>query len=443
MSESFDLVVVGGGPAGVEAALQGARLGRRVALVDDGPRIGGAVAAATVPSKALHDAARRRAHGGGGDPLDLSWLPRLVEDHARAAAAHLARAGVVNVRGRARFVDPTTLAVGDRLLQARGVVLATGARPRRPRLAPTHPRVLDSDQVGALARLPRELVVIGGGVIAWEWASILAGLGVQVTLVDPSPRPLDAQEPALVDVVRARFERDGGRLLLGDPPAAIDARDDGVTTRLRSGEVVRADSVLVSAGRATDLGPLDLARAGLGPDAHGRLSVDACGRTAVAHVTAAGDVIGPPGLAGTALEQGRRAALAALSLDPGPPLAAPPVGIFTLPELASAGEDAVRARARGLEVVVGHADLGLLARGRIGDTGGRLQLVVARDRRVLGVQLVGDGATELVHVGLLALGRPVGELVSTPFNFPTLAEGYRVAALDALDQLARERTAAA
>lgn len=442
----FDLVVIGGGPAGQEAALEGARLGGRVALVDDGARMGGAVANGTVPSKALHDAARR-----GRASLDLAWLGALVDEHATAAAQRLERAGVTWVRGRARFGSATTVVVagpdGERTLEARGIVLATGSRPVRPRIVPVHPRILDSDGVGWLPRLPRTLLVLGSGVVAWEWASILAGLGVGVTLVDPSPRPLPGQEEALVDLVRQRFARDGGTLLQGEAPAEVLPRDDAVALRLRSGRLLEAERLLVSAGRAPDLAPLALDRAGLALEG-GRLKLDPQGRTSLAHVTVAGDLAGPPGLATTAMEQGRRAAALALGRDPGPAPPAPPVGIYTLPELASAGEDAAAARARGARVVVGRAALGALARGRIAShasgsaragTQGALQLVVDEATgALLGVQIAGDGATELVHVGLLSLGRPALDLARTPFNYPSLAEAYREAALDA----GRQRVAA-
>ena len=464
----FDLIVLGSGPGGFAAALVGASTGARTALVEAARSVGGAcVHRGTIPSKALRETALRvsRAHLGEGlarfelrADVELKRLMGQVDSIARAHAGtmqrQLERAGVRLIHGRARFLEPGKLEVrqlqgAPLLLAARAIVIATGSRPRQTPAVPIdHENVLDSDSILSMLYLPRSLAVLGGGVVACEYASIFAHLGVAVTIIDRAPQPLAFLDSEVTASFLERFG-DAGGTYLGEREI-VDVRWDGVSRvdiRLRDGGLVTSDKVLAALGRVANVAALELERTGLAPNERGLLAVDERCRTAVAGLWAVGDVIGPPALAATAMEQGRRAARDALGLALGHPPEMAPVGIYTVPEIASVGLTEAEARARGETVVVGRAHFDEVARGRInGDVRGLLKLVVrCADRRVLGAQLVGEGVTEIVHVAQVALiaGWAVDEFVDNVFNFPTLAEAYRLAALDAADQLPALRASAA
>ena len=459
-----DLLVIGGGPAGQKAAVQAAKAGRRVVLVDEEAAPGGAcVRLGTIPSKTLRETAvafeafRRRTGGvvevrvPPGVRLEslMTRLADVVREHERVIGDQLGRNGVAVWRGRARFVSPRAVDVvgvdgARRQVAAGAVIIATGSRPRNPADVPIdHEHVLDSDSILSLAWLPASLTVVGAGVIACEYASIFAALGVSVTMVDAGPRPIGFLDAELVGQFLAAFARLGGRFLGGRRVADIGWNGvDAVTTRLDDGTVLASDKLLYCLGRTANLDGLDVAAAGLRPGPRGTLEVDACFRTAVPHIYAAGDVIGPPALAATAMEQGRRAACHALGLEAGGVRDLVPVGVYTVPEMACVGADE---RAPG-GVVVGRARFAELARGRIaGAEEGLLKLVCDADgRKLLGVHVVGEGACELVHVGQMAIagGLDVDVFVDQALNFPTLAEAYRVAALEVINRRPRAARAA-
>jgi NAD(P) transhydrogenase len=322
---------------------------------------------------------------------------------------------------------------------AADVIIATGSRPRSPAgLNVDHEVVFDSDSILSLAELPRSLAVLGGGVIACEYASIFAGLGVQVTILDRGARPLAFLDADLSAGFLAAFTEMGGTYVGGVAPSDVARNADlSVTVGDGSRALARVDRVLCCLGRVANVEHLQLANAGLTVNERGLLDVDARGRTRVAHIWAAGDVIGAPALASTSMEQGRRAALGALGVED-ESARAPliPTGVYTIPELGAVGLTEAEARAKYGDVRIGRARFDEIARGLIsGQSHGMLKLVCDRaGERVLGVHAIGDGACDLVHVGLMAMlgGLPVRTFVEQPMNFPTLAEAYRVAALAVL-----------
>lgn len=462
----FDVVVVGSGPAGQKAAIQAAKAGRRVCIVEQEASVGGAcVHRGTIPSKTLRETARHLSelrrrlgrHVRIDVPSDLqlaSLMDRLdsvVRAHVDYQARQLQRNGVARIHGRARFVDPHSLEVTTTrretcVLRGDLVVLAPGSRPRCPADVPVdHEHVYDSDSILSMAYLPESLTVLGSGVIATEYATIFAALGVEVTMVDRAARPLAFLDAELTDRLLASFERQDGCVYVPDAKIASVAWNgvDKVVTRLANGWVVESEKLLCALGRVANVEGLALERAGLAVNRAGHVPVDKDGRTAVPHIFAVGDVVGPPSLASAAMEQGRRAVRAALDL-PRPERSEPiPTGIYALPEIASVGLDEPTACAAGADVVVGRANFAEIARGHInGNEDGMLKLVVdGTTRRVLGCQVVGEGATELIHVAQMAMAAnaEVDAFVERVFNFPTMAESYRVAALDALGRIEARR----
>lgn len=461
----FDLIVIGGGPAGQQAALQGARAGRRVLLVERGIIGGACVHHGTIPSKTMREAAlaldgfRRRT----GDTFELavrqdlqvrSLLQRVdavVDAHERYMAAQMTRGGVTLWQGQARFVTPHRVLVQDlhgqeRRATARVLVIASGSRPRTPPEFPIdHEHVLDSDSILSLIYLPATLTVVGAGVIASEYASIFSALGVKVVMIDRGDRPLGFLDPELTARFVRVFSAMGGRYLgrVAVREVAWDGLSQVVTT-LADGQEIRSEKMLVALGRQANIEGMDLEAAGLRPNERGLLLVDAHCRTAVPHIYAAGDVIGPPALASSAMEQGRRAVCHALGLPPGPPAETYPVGVYTVPEMASVGLSEAQAIERHGGALVGRAPFHELARGQIAAIPEGLLKMVAdpEGRRLLGVQIIGEGAAELIHLGQVTLlsGGEVDAFVENIFNFPTLAEAYRVAALEIVHRRAAARS---
>jgi NAD(P) transhydrogenase len=465
-----DVIVIGGGPAGMHAALEAARLGRRVALLDEEPDVGGAcVRRGTIPSKTLRETAVSLDGVGKKSagvvelslPDDtaleslLSRTRQVVQAQERTWSQHLRRAGVQMLHGRASFVAGSD----GRLLQVEtvrrhrytltattSVVIATGSRPRTPDNIPVdHEVILDSDSILSLPWLPKSLVVLGGGVIATEYASIFATLGVEVVAIDKAQRPLGFLDAEVVDCFLTAFTNSGGTFIGGRSVTAVEPDAGGVRVCLDDGEVLQTDKVLVAFGRVANVERLRLENVGLSTDQRGLLVVDAVFRTSHPHILAVGDVIGPPSLASTSMEQGRRAGrnacgLTAVSQTP----LAVPVGVYAIPELAAIGLSEAEAAQQGRTVIVGRAQFADTARGVIAAAeGGMLKLVVNEDGdKILGVHIVGEGAAELVHLGQLAMlgGLSPQVFVEQAFNIPTMAEAYRIAALDAARGVERQRT---
>jgi NAD(P) transhydrogenase len=459
-AEEFDLVVIGGGPAGEKGANQAAYFGYRVAVVERRRRPGGAaIAVSGVPVKALRDTAvylsgwsRRDTYGVG-----IGLAPDLVMNRLRARVAdvvatmtsaveeNLHRHGVELVHGEARLGPDQTVVVrdeerGDRVLRAGVVLLATGSRPHHPSGIPFEdPDVHDSESVLSIKRLPERVVVVGGGPVGCEYASIFAALGVQVTLVDRGARLLPLLDGELSAALAHSLERSGARLMLGAQVDAVERDADGLIVRV-NGEVLRPDLVLHAVGRAGNVERLGLAEAGVQADDRGRVRVDRSFRTTAPGIYAAGDITGPPGLASAAMEQARIAMCSAFkipfkkSLDP-----VVPTGIYTLPEAAMVGLTEEEARAASADVETGRALFDTNARALIaGSTEGLVKLVFqVSDRRLIGAHILGEEASELIHTAQAVLhnGGTIDEFIDTTFNFPSRADAYKYAAYDGLQHL--------
>lgn len=454
----YDIVVIGSGPAGQKAAIQGAKAGKRVAVIEREPGVGGGcVYRGTIPSKTLRESAlqleRTKQSSTTLDVrvppnIPVASLMRRVDDVVKAHGLYmenqLRRNGISFFHGRAKFCSPTLIEMLSidgikQLITADTIVIATGSRPRAPAGVPIdHENVLDSDSILSMIYLPRSLTVLGGGVVASEYASIFSALGVHVTLVDRADRPLQFLDEELVRMFVQSFEQGGGRYCAGQ--AVTDVRWDGISqvvTTLQNGQVIRSDKMLVAVGRQPNLEDLNLDATGLTLTEKGTLAVNEHCQTSLPHIYGVGDLLGPPGLASSAMEQGRRAVCHALGLQEGRSSDIP-IGIYTIPEMASIGLDEAAARTRYREVLVGRARFDEIARGQIsGICNGLLKLVAdPTGEYLLGVQIVGEGATELIHVGQIALQHAgtIDSFVENIFNFPTLAEGYRIAALDIVGQ---------
>lgn len=453
----FDLVCIGSGPAGQRAAVQAAKLGKRVAVIEQRAAVGGVcIETGTIPSKTFREAVRaysqlERAVGGGRvrpSMPDLAFkVVDVVQTELDIVRDQLARNQVELIRGRASFQGPHTLAVdsdsGRRTLTTQHVLIAVGTCPSQPDDVEIDGEVFfNSDQILSMPELPRTLAVIGAGVIGVEYACMFAALGVRVTVIDRRSRPLSFLDSELVDELVDQMRREQVEFRMSESIAAagraLQEHPSGVI-ELSSGERLEFDAALFSIGRRGSTDHLGLPAIGLEVDGRGLLTVDRQLRTAVPNVYAAGDVIGFPSLAATSSEQGRLAACHMFGAQAEPMADHYPVGIYAIPELSMVGVTEDELLQRGIPYVAGVARYREIARGQIlGDDSGLLKLLFERDtRRLLGVHCIGTQATELVHVGqaVLALGGGLDYFLSTVFNYPTLAECYKVAAYDAANKL--------
>lgn len=456
----YDLLVLGSGPGGQRAAIAAAKLGRRVALVERGHMVGGlCVQTGTIPSKTMREAVlhltglRQRELYGESYRVkqditvdDLAArTEQVVAREVDVIRNQLTRNHVELLQGTARFVDPHTLAISagidaDRKLTADTIVIATGSEPARPDAVEFDGRiVIDSDGVLSLDSIPTSMVVVGAGVIGVEYASMFAALGTKVTLVDQRPHMLEFLDAEIVEALQYHLRDISVTFRFGEKVAAVEHHEHETVTLLESGKRIPADTVLYSAGRYGATGDLDLSNAGLSADDRGRIKVDERFRTSVEHIYAVGDVIGFPSLAATSMEQGRLAANYAFgeAVHATDPLL--PVGIYSIPEISYVGQTEEQLTEAAIPYEVGRGRYRELARGQIiGDSHGVLKLLVsATDRSLLGVHVFGSQATELVHIGqaVMVSGGTVDSLVDVVFNYPTLAEAYKVAALDATNKL--------
>jgi NAD(P) transhydrogenase len=456
VSHDYELLVIGSGPAGQRAAIQAAKLGRRVAVVERRELGGVSVNWGTIPSKTLREAivyltgmSQRSTYGESYRVKeeitidDLRHRTKQVIDREVDVVRHqLIRNHVQIVAGNARFVDPHTVAVSggaEQQLTAERFVIASGTRPARPASVEFDDRtILDSDGLLLLDRVPASIVVVGAGVVGIEYASMFAALGAKVTVVEKRPRLLDFCDSQIIEGLQYHLRDLGVVFRLGEEVTAVDRHDQAVVTHLASGKRIASDVVLYAAGRQGETDDLQLENAGLEADERGRITVGPDYRTAVEHIYAAGDVIGGPALAATSMEQGRVAAAHAFG-EAASMSEVLPIGIYTIPEISYVGRNEEELTAAAIPYEVGISRYRELARGHIlGDTYGMLKLLVSlEDHTILGVHVVGTNATEVVHIGqmVMGLGGTIDYLVDAVFNYPTLAESYKVAALDARNRL--------
>lgn len=461
----FDFVVLGSGPAGRRAAIQAAKLGKSVLVVDDRSKVGGvSVHTGTIPSKTLRETALNlsgwrergfygRSYRAKSDLCsdDLSTRMRRTFDYEVAVLEHqFARNGVRTMIGNGRFDGPGRVVVVrtedgrrfEEVVEAGKVLIAVGTVPHRPSHIPFNDtNVFDSDGFIARPRLPRSLTVVGGGVIGVEYATIFSALDVPVTLIDPRQRLLEFMDAEIVDNLVHLMRDNGMTLRLGGMVDKIRfAANGNPVCLLEDGRQVSSEMVLFTAGRSGATGALGLDTVGLEVDRRGYLEVDRTSfRTTNPDIYAAGDVVGFPCLASVSMEQGRAAACHAF----GAPLPlegqSNPYGVYAVPELSAVGMSEEQVRAAGIAYECGVARFRETSRGHImGMDYGVLKMICARDtRRVLGVHIIGEGASELIHIGqaVINLGGTVDYFVDNSFNYPTLAEGYKIAALDVWNRL--------
>jgi len=460
-TSDYDLVVIGSGPAGRAAAIQAGKLKRKVLVIDRSDRFGGvSVHTGTIPSKTLRETVmnlsgwRERTFYGRSyrakeaiGAEDLKARLHMTLDYEVDVLEHqFARNHVETLNGTAKFVDAHTVAVaiGDgKTVQvtSKKIIIATGTRTYRPDYVPFNGQtVVDSDEFLQLAKIPRSLVVVGAGVIGVEYASMFSALDVRVTLIEPRDSFLDFIDRATIEEFVHQIKENGLDLRLGSAISNIQDEDEYVELSLENGRHVRAEMLLFAAGRMGATDELNLGAANLKTDHRGRLTVDRKSyQTDVPHIYAAGDVIGHPSLASTSLQQGRVAACHALETPTLPESPWFPYGIYSVPEISTCGMSEEEVQERGIPYEIGVGRFRETSRGHImGIEHGFVKMLVSlKTRRLLGVQIVGEGATELIHIAqaVLNLKGTVGYFVENTFNYPTLAEAYRIAGLDAFNRM--------
>jgi NAD(P) transhydrogenase len=435
MQKPFDLAVIGSGPGGLRAAIQAAKLGKSVVIIEKDKAGGASVHTGTIPSKSLREAALDPTTDF---PSAVKRMRGVLAAESKVVLAQLKRNKVEFVKGRAEFLGPNEIAVKGRRIRAKNFVIATGTRPIRNTEFPFRlPNVHDSDSILGLKKLPASLLVIGAGVIGCEYASIFARLGCKVTLVDRRQELLRSVDAEVIEALRREFKAASVQLLLGCDLGPITKAKGSANLEVKlNGRRKTFPQALVCMGRQPNTEDLKLELAGVKMAERGYIEVDRQSyRTSASHIHAVGDVIGAPALAASSAEQGRIAACRIFH-EPCPDFPASfPYGIYTIPEISSVGLLEEEAKKQNIPHVVGRANFSELARGIIvGDRNGFIKLVVhATTRKILGVHAIGMGASELVHIGqaALALGAPVDFLVDNVFNYPTFAEAYKVAALHA------------
>jgi NAD(P) transhydrogenase len=460
---SYDLLVIGSGPAGQKAAIQAAKLRKRVAIIEKEPVVGGAsVNTGTLPSKTLKDAIyylhgfKLRSFPNVSYSLkktltfrDLMTRKDLVtKKELDVVTNQLERNDVEIIHGLASFVDPHTIQVLQRTGQveqcrAPYIVIATGSRPRAAEGIPfNNVTVCDSDSILSTETIPKTMVVVGGGVIGCEYASMFAAFGIKVTLLERRTELLRFVDQEIVQALIYQMRSTGVTVRLGEEIAGVtlDDRNRPVTS-LKSGKTIVSDMLLYAMGRMANTDELNLGAVGLSTDGMGQLKVNEFYQTDVPHIYAAGDVIGFPALASTSMEQGRLAACHAFQVPQSTLPKMMPYGIYTIPEISTVGKNEEELTAQGVPYEVGRAFYREIARGQIfGDLEGLLKLIFHRDTlQLLGVHIIGEGATELIHIGqsVLTYSGTVDFFVHNVFNYPTLAECYRTAALDGINRLGR------
>ena len=460
--QKYDLIVIGSGPAGQRAAIQGAKLGRRVAVIEKREVVGGAcINTGTIPSKTMREAV---LHLSGYQyqsiygmnyrvkeritMADLSFrMQHVIKTEIDVTQAQLARNGIDLLTGTASFLDAHRVRIensrGQADYEADFIVVATGTRPAVSPTVPLNYRtIISSDQVLALPQIPKSLIVVGGGVIGVEYASMFAALGVRVIVIEKRPRLLEFADGEIIEALCYHLRDNRVTLRLNEEVVSVEELPDGtVVANLASRKKLSGDALLYAIGRQGNVDDLQLAAAGLEADARGRIAVNEEYRTAQPHIFAVGDVIGFPSLASVSMEQGRLAVGHAFNVPVHSDPAHYPYGIYTIPEISFVGKTEEQLTDEDVPYEVGLAYYREIARGQIrGDTTGRLKLIFHRESmEVLGVHIIGEGASEILHIGqaVMTLKGTVEYFVNTVFNYPTLAECYKAAAFNGLNKLTR------
>lgn len=463
MRRPYDVVVIGAGPAGEGAAMKLVKEGRRVAMVDDRGRLGGnCVHLGTIPSKALRqtvwnlmryqrDPLFQRVGELRNVPLSqvLARAHKIIDSQVAVHTGFYDRNLVDVYAGLASFEGPHRLAIHPReggvkeTLEFEHAIVATGSRPYHPEdIDFTHPRVFDSDKILTLSYPVRKLIIYGAGVIGCEYASIFVGLGYKVDLINTQAQLLSYLDDEIADALSYYLRELGVLVRNQEEYEQLETQDDGVVLHLKSGKKIKADAILWCNGRSGNTETLSLDKAGLKANSRGQLKVDEHYRTEVAHVFAAGDVIGPPALASAAYDQGRCAAAHLVGSSDVPRVDEVPTGIYTIPEISSIGKTEKQLTEAKVPYEVGQAFFRHLARAQIsGETAGMLKILFHREtEEILGIHCFGDNAAEIVHIGQAIMQQKNGAntiryFVNTTFNYPTMAEAYRVAALNGLNRL--------
>jgi NAD(P) transhydrogenase len=462
MANPYDLIVIGSGPAGQRAAIYGAKLNKRVALIEAREVVGGVcINTGTIPSKTMREAV---LHLSGYNyksiygmnyrvkeritMADLAFrVQHVIKTEIDVTDAQLSRNNVEVLTGTASFEDPTHVKVtnsrGANIYEGKAVVIATGTKPACSAKVPINgTTIVNSDQVLNLPNLPKTMIIVGGGVIGVEYCCMFAALGVRVTLIERRPRLLEFADQEIVEALSYHLRDARVTMRLNEEVESVEESEGSVVANLESKKKLQGDALLYAVGRQGNVDELNLAAAGIEADARGRIPVDKDFRTKQPVVFAVGDVIGFPSLASVSMEQGRIAAARAFgdeSVVSNPSFY--PYGIYTIPEISFIGKTEEQLTEEDVPYEVGVAYYREIARGQIrGDTTGRLKLIFHRENHsILGVHIIGEGASELLHIGqaVMALGGKLEYFVDTVFNYPTLAECYKVAAFNGLNRVSK------
>ncbi len=458
---NYDVLVIGSGPSGQRAAVAAVKKGKRVALVEARGVVGGVcVNTGTIPSKTMREAVLhlsgynyRSIYGMNYrvkekiTMKDLAFrVQHVIKTEIDVTDAQLSRNGVEVMTGTASFEDPHHVAVngprGNTVHQADTIIIAVGTKPANNPKVPLNGRsIINSDQIFEMAELPKTMIVVGGGVIGVEYTCMFAALGVRVTLVEKRPRLLEFADQEIIEALSYHLRDSRVTMRLNEEVESVEELPDGtVVGNLESRKRISGDALLYAVGRSGSVDELNLSAAGIEADSRGRIPVDKDFRTKAGHIFAVGDVIGFPSLASVSMEQGRIAIARAYgddTLQSNPSYY--PYGIYTIPEISFIGKTEEQLTEEDVPYEVGVAYYREMARGQIrGDTTGRLKLIFHRENRsILGVHIIGEGASELVHIGqaVMTLGGKVDYFIDTVFNYPTLAECYKAAAFNGVNRL--------
>jgi NAD(P) transhydrogenase len=458
--QPYDLIVIGSGPGGQRAGIQGAKAGKRVAVIEKQSAVGGVcINTGTIPSKTMREAVLHLsgfysknfygANRGAAANITMAdvifRIQRVVENEVGVTQDQLKRNGVDVIHGTGQFIDAHHLRVenGNGFAEIEGefIVIATGTKPAANPKVPINGRnIIDSDQILSMPQIPRTLIVVGGGVIGVEYACMFATLGVRVIIVEKRPRLLEFADTEMVEALSYQMRDHRATMRLNEEVESVEALPDGkVAANLVSKKRINADALLYAVGRQGNVERLDLAAAGIEADTRGRIKVDADFRTTQPHIFAVGDVIGFPSLASVSMEQGRIAAALAFGLQVQTDPESYPYGIYTIPQISFIGKTEEQLTDSDVPYEVGVAYYREIARGQIsGHTDGRLKLLFHRETlELLGVHIFGENAAELLHIGqaVFKLKGKITYFIDTVFNYPTLAECYKTAAFNGLNRL--------